>query len=99
VAVVGFDVGLLYCCIAVVKGGGIETVSNEFTELLSFNAKNRTIGNAAKRQVGFPDHSVQAEKASLPYDLVPLNDGKVGVKVNTVPLSIMMLSPGGKKSV
>lgn len=26
---------------------------------------------------------VQAEKANLPYDLVPLNDGKVGVKVNS----------------
>ncbi len=35
----------------------------------------------------FQDHSVQAEKASLPYDLVPLNYGKVGVKVNTVFIS------------
>lgn len=32
----------------------------------------------------FQDHAVQSEKASLPYELVPLNDGKVGVKVNTV---------------
>uniref|UniRef100_A0A673J150 Heat shock 105/110 protein 1 n=1 Tax=Sinocyclocheilus rhinocerous TaxID=307959 RepID=A0A673J150_9TELE len=74
------------CCIAVVKRGGIETVSNEFTDRCT-----PTIGNAAKRQVVshfkrlhgrlFQDHSVQAEKASLPYDLVPLNDGKVGVKV------------------
>uniref|UniRef100_A0A8C1XCW1 Heat shock protein 105 kDa n=1 Tax=Cyprinus carpio TaxID=7962 RepID=A0A8C1XCW1_CYPCA len=102
-AVVGFDVGFQNCCIAVVKSGGIETASNEFTDrctpaVVSFNAKNRTIGNAAKNQMItntastvshfkrlhgrlFQDHSVQAEKASLPYDLVPLNDGKVGVKV------------------
>uniref|UniRef100_A0A8C2HKN3 Heat shock 105/110 protein 1 n=1 Tax=Cyprinus carpio TaxID=7962 RepID=A0A8C2HKN3_CYPCA len=52
-------------------------------------AKNQMITNTAstvshfKRLHGrlFQDHSVQAEKASLPYDLVPLNDGKVGVKV------------------
>uniref|UniRef100_A0A8C1XFS4 Heat shock 105/110 protein 1 n=1 Tax=Cyprinus carpio TaxID=7962 RepID=A0A8C1XFS4_CYPCA len=102
-AVVGFDVGFQNCCIAVVKSGGIETASNEFTDrctpaVVSFNAKNRTIGNAAKNQMItntastvshfkrlhgrlFQDHSVQAEKASLPYDLVPLNDGKVGVKI------------------
>lgn len=40
----------------------------------------------------FQDHSVQAEKASLPYDLVPLNDGKVGVKVNTVFISPINVS-------
>lgn len=102
-AVVGFDVGYQNCCIAVVKSGGIETASNEFTDrctpaVVSFNSKNRTIGNAAKNQMItntastvshfkrlhgrlFQDRSVQAEKACLPYELVPLNDGKVGVKV------------------
>ncbi|XP_016416456.1 heat shock protein 105 kDa-like [Sinocyclocheilus rhinocerous] len=102
-AIVGFDVGFQNRCIAVVKSGGIETVSNEFTDrctpaVVSFNSKNRSIGNAAKNQMItntastvshfkrlhgrlFQDHSVQAEKASLPYDLVPLNDGKVGIKV------------------
>ncbi|KAL1260968.1 hypothetical protein QQF64_008795 [Cirrhinus molitorella] len=102
-AVVGFDVGFQNCCIAVVKSGGIETVSNEFTDrctpaVVSFNSKNRTIGNAAKNQMItndastvshfkrlhgrlFQDHSVQAQRASLPYEMVPLNDGKVGVKV------------------
>uniref|UniRef100_A0A671KYM6 Heat shock 105/110 protein 1 n=1 Tax=Sinocyclocheilus anshuiensis TaxID=1608454 RepID=A0A671KYM6_9TELE len=68
-AVVGFDVGFQNCCIAVVK-----------------NRCTPTIGNAAKRRVVshfkrlhgrlFQDHSVQAEKASLPYYLVPLNDGE-----------------------
>lgn len=31
-SVVGFDVGFQYCYIAVVKSGGIETISNEFTD-------------------------------------------------------------------
>ncbi|XP_051719032.1 heat shock protein 105 kDa isoform X2 [Ctenopharyngodon idella] len=102
-AVVGFDVGFQNCCIAVVKSGGIETVSNEFSDrctpaVVSFSSKNRTIGNAARNQMItnpastvshfkrlhgrlFQDHAVQSEKASLPYELVQLNDGKVGVKV------------------
>nr|XP_005157776.1 heat shock protein 105 kDa isoform X2 [Danio rerio] len=102
-AVVGFDVGFQNCCIAVVKSGGIETVSNEFTDrctpsVISFGSKNRAIGNAAKNQMItnpsstvfhfkrlhsrlYHDKVVQAEKANLPYDLVPLNDGKVGVQV------------------
>nr|XP_055052842.1 heat shock protein 105 kDa isoform X1 [Misgurnus anguillicaudatus] len=102
-AVVGFDVGFQNCYIAVVKSGGIETISNEFTDrctpaVVSFGSKNRTIGNAARNQMItnpgstifhfkrlhgrlFQDQVVQTEKGCLPYDLVPLNDGKVGVKV------------------
>ncbi|XP_067306558.1 heat shock protein 105 kDa isoform X1 [Pseudorasbora parva] len=102
-AVVGFDVGFQNCCVAVVKSGGIETVSNEFSDrctpaVVSFSSKNRTIGNAARNQMItnpastvshfkrlhgrlFQDHAVQSQNASLPYQLVPLNDGMVGVKV------------------
>uniref|UniRef100_A0A672MBZ1 Uncharacterized protein n=1 Tax=Sinocyclocheilus grahami TaxID=75366 RepID=A0A672MBZ1_SINGR len=75
-----------------------------FRAVVSFNSKNRSTGNAAKKQMItntastvshfkrlhgrlFQDRSVQAEKASLPYDLVPLNIGKVGIKVNTVFIS------------
>ncbi|XP_061072989.1 heat shock protein 105 kDa [Conger conger] len=55
-SVVGFDVGFQNCYIAVARGGGIETVTNEFTDrctpaVVSFGQKNRTIGNAAKNQL------------------------------------------------
>ncbi|MFT7803894.1 heat shock protein 105 kDa-like [Arapaima gigas] len=55
-SVVGFDVGFQNSYIAVAKGGGIETVTNEFTDrctpsVVSFGSKNRTIGNAAKNQL------------------------------------------------
>uniref|UniRef100_A0A8C2E4P0 Uncharacterized protein n=1 Tax=Cyprinus carpio TaxID=7962 RepID=A0A8C2E4P0_CYPCA len=85
-AVAGFDVVFQNCCIAVFKSEGIETVSNEFTDRF-FHFK-KLHGRL------FQDHSVQAEEASLTYHLVPLNDRKVGIQENTVPLSIIMLSPG-----
>ncbi|XP_064158394.1 heat shock protein 105 kDa [Anguilla rostrata] len=55
-SVVGFDVGFQNCYIAVARGGGIETVTNEFTDrctpaVVSFGQKNRTSGNAAKNQL------------------------------------------------
>ncbi|XP_030634020.1 heat shock protein 105 kDa [Chanos chanos] len=55
-AVVGFDVGYQNSLIAVVKSGGIEIITNEFTDrctpaVVSFGPKNRTIGNAAKNQM------------------------------------------------
>ncbi|KAI1893586.1 hypothetical protein AGOR_G00125250 [Albula goreensis] len=55
-SVVGFDVGFQNSYIAVARGGGIETVTNEFTDrctpaVVSFGPKNRTIGNAAKNQL------------------------------------------------
>ncbi|XP_048836651.1 heat shock protein 105 kDa isoform X2 [Brienomyrus brachyistius] len=102
-AVVGFDIGFQNNCIAVVKGGGIETVANEFTDrctpaVVSFGSKNRSIGNEAKNQLitnskntvfnfkrfygrPFDDIIVQSERANVPYDLVPINDGRVGAKV------------------
>uniref|UniRef100_A0A3B1KLE6 Heat shock protein family H (Hsp110) member 1 n=1 Tax=Astyanax mexicanus TaxID=7994 RepID=A0A3B1KLE6_ASTMX len=103
-AVVGFDVGFQSCFTAVVKNGGIETVTNEFTDrctpaVVSFGPKNRTIGNAARNQIItnpgstvcnfkrlhgrlFQDPVVQAERTNLPYDLVPLQDDRVGAKTN-----------------
>uniref|UniRef100_A0A8B9HMZ4 Heat shock 105/110 protein 1 n=1 Tax=Astyanax mexicanus TaxID=7994 RepID=A0A8B9HMZ4_ASTMX len=103
-AVVGFDVGFQSCFTAVVKNGGIETVTNEFTDrctpaVVSFGPKNRTIGNAARNQIItnpgstvcnfkrlhgrlFQDPVVQAERTNLPYDLVPLQDDRVGAKVS-----------------
>uniref|UniRef100_A0A8B9HS76 Heat shock 105/110 protein 1 n=1 Tax=Astyanax mexicanus TaxID=7994 RepID=A0A8B9HS76_ASTMX len=102
-AVVGFDVGFQSCFTAVVKNGGIETVTNEFTDrctpaVVSFGPKNRTIGNAARNQIItnpgstvcnfkrlhgrlFQDPVVQAERTNLPYDLVPLQDDRVGAKI------------------
>ncbi|KAJ8280144.1 hypothetical protein GJAV_G00051020 [Gymnothorax javanicus] len=55
-SVVGFDLGFQNCYIAVARGGGIETATNEFTDrctpaVVSFGRKNRTIGNAAKNQL------------------------------------------------
>lgn len=37
----------------------------------------------------FEDHVVQTERASLPYELVPLSDGRVGLKVNIVDLCVI----------
>ncbi|XP_077394523.1 heat shock 70 kDa protein 4L [Festucalex cinctus] len=55
-SVVGIDVGFLNCYIAVARSGGIETIANEYSDrctpaCVSFAAKNRIIGNAAKSQV------------------------------------------------
>uniref|UniRef100_A0A8C9VAA8 Heat shock protein family H (Hsp110) member 1 n=1 Tax=Scleropages formosus TaxID=113540 RepID=A0A8C9VAA8_SCLFO len=102
-SVVGFDVGFQNSYIAVAKGGGIETVTNEFTDrctpsVVSFGSKNRTIGNAAKNQLitnskntlfnfkrfhgrSFQDPVVQNEKSNVPYDLVPMKNGRAGVEV------------------
>ncbi|XP_074842243.1 heat shock protein 105 kDa [Carettochelys insculpta] len=54
-SVVGFDLGLQSCYIAVARAGGIETVANEFSDrctpsVVSFGSKNRAIGVAAKNQ-------------------------------------------------
>ncbi|XP_036392842.1 heat shock protein 105 kDa [Megalops cyprinoides] len=102
-SVVGFDVGFQNSYIAVARGGGIETVTNEFTDrctpaVVSFGPKNRTIGNAAKNQLitnakntvfsfkrlhgrSFQDPIIQSERANLPYELVPMQDDRVGAKV------------------
>nr|XP_061798092.1 heat shock 70 kDa protein 4L-like isoform X2 [Nerophis lumbriciformis] len=55
-SVVGIDVGFLNCYIAVARSGGIETIANEYSDrctpaCVSFAAKNRIIGNAAKSQM------------------------------------------------
>ncbi|XP_033100323.1 97 kDa heat shock protein-like [Anneissia japonica] len=55
-SVVGFDVGNQSCYIAVARGGGIETIANEYSDrltpsIVSFGDKQRIIGTAAKTQV------------------------------------------------
>eukprot|EP00057_Strongylocentrotus_purpuratus_P008767 XP_011663241.1 PREDICTED: 97 kDa heat shock protein isoform X1 [Strongylocentrotus purpuratus] len=54
-SVVGFDVGNLSSYIAVARGGGIETMANEYSDRLtpsvvSFGEKSRTQGHAARSQ-------------------------------------------------
>ncbi|XP_011609590.1 heat shock 70 kDa protein 4a [Takifugu rubripes] len=55
-SVVGFDLGFQSCYVAVARGGGIETVANEYSDrctpsFVSFGQRNRLIGAAAKSQV------------------------------------------------
>uniref|UniRef100_A0A3Q3MS35 Heat shock protein 4a n=1 Tax=Labrus bergylta TaxID=56723 RepID=A0A3Q3MS35_9LABR len=55
-SVVGFDLGFQSCYVAVARAGGIETVANEYSDrctpsFVSFGARNRSIGAAAKSQV------------------------------------------------
>ncbi|XP_067842079.1 heat shock protein 105 kDa-like [Heptranchias perlo] len=55
-SVVGFDIGLQNCFIAIARAGGIETIANEFSDrytpaVVSFVSKNRTVGVAAKSQL------------------------------------------------
>uniref|UniRef100_A0A8C1VFA1 Uncharacterized protein n=1 Tax=Cyprinus carpio TaxID=7962 RepID=A0A8C1VFA1_CYPCA len=87
-AVAGFDVVFQNCCIAVFKSEGIETFKTPelflFVLVMMKKKKKRMITNTARTVFHF----------NLTYHLVPLNYGKVGIKVNSVPLSIIMLSPG-----
>uniref|UniRef100_A0A8B9MXD3 Heat shock protein 105 kDa n=1 Tax=Accipiter nisus TaxID=211598 RepID=A0A8B9MXD3_9AVES len=82
------------CYIAVARAGGIETVANEFSDrctptALNIAAQSRQITHAHntvsnfKRFHGraFNDPFVQKEKEKLSYDLVPMKNGGVGVKV------------------
>ncbi|XP_036403785.1 heat shock 70 kDa protein 4b [Megalops cyprinoides] len=55
-SVVGFDVGFQNCYVAVARAGGIETVSNEYSDrstpaCVSFGPRNRSVGAAAKSQL------------------------------------------------
>ncbi|XP_068123135.1 heat shock protein 105 kDa [Hyperolius riggenbachi] len=55
-SVVGFHLGFQNCHVGIARAGGIETVANEFSDrctpaVVSFGAKNRTIGVAAKNQL------------------------------------------------
>lgn len=55
VAVVGFDIGYQNCYVSVARGGGIETVTNEYSDrstptCVSFGNASRSIGAAAKQQ-------------------------------------------------
>ncbi|XP_078401498.1 heat shock protein 105 kDa-like [Cetorhinus maximus] len=55
-SVVGFDIGLQNCYIAIARAGGIETIANEFSDrctpsVVSFGSKNRAVGVAAKSQL------------------------------------------------
>uniref|UniRef100_A0A671WHT7 Heat shock protein family A (Hsp70) member 4 like n=1 Tax=Sparus aurata TaxID=8175 RepID=A0A671WHT7_SPAAU len=55
-SVVGIDVGFQNCYIAVARSGGIETITNDYSDrctpaCVSLASKNRIIGNAAKSQV------------------------------------------------
>ncbi|KAL6105654.1 hspa4l [Pungitius sinensis] len=55
-SVVGIDVGYQNCYIGVARSGGIETITNEYSDrctpaCVSLSSKNRMIGNAAKSQM------------------------------------------------
>ncbi|XP_070775847.1 heat shock 70 kDa protein 4L isoform X2 [Enoplosus armatus] len=55
-SVVGIDVGFQNCYIAVARSGGIETITNDYSDrctpaCVSLASKNRMIGNAAKSQI------------------------------------------------
>ncbi|XP_037343380.2 heat shock 70 kDa protein 4L [Pungitius pungitius] len=55
-SVVGIDVGYQNCYIGVARSGGIETITNEYSDrctpaCVSLASKNRMIGNAAKSQM------------------------------------------------
>uniref|UniRef100_A0AAQ4R3Y9 Heat shock protein 4 like n=1 Tax=Gasterosteus aculeatus aculeatus TaxID=481459 RepID=A0AAQ4R3Y9_GASAC len=55
-SVVGIDVGYQNCHIGVARSGGIETITNEYSDrctpaCVSLASKNRMIGNAAKSQM------------------------------------------------
>ncbi|XP_072119053.1 heat shock protein 105 kDa isoform X1 [Mobula birostris] len=55
-SVVGFDIGMQNCYIAIARAGGIETIANEYSDrctpsVVSFGYKNRMVGNAAKSQL------------------------------------------------
>uniref|UniRef100_A0A3Q3N3G4 Heat shock protein 4 like n=1 Tax=Labrus bergylta TaxID=56723 RepID=A0A3Q3N3G4_9LABR len=55
-SVVGIDVGFQNCYIAVARSGGIETITNDYSDrctpaCVSLASKSRMIGNAAKSQV------------------------------------------------
>ncbi|CAL8093237.1 unnamed protein product [Calicophoron daubneyi] len=55
ISVVGFDVGCLTSYIAVAKGGGIETIVNEYSDrqtptCVAFSGHRRVIGTAARMQ-------------------------------------------------
>lgn len=55
-SVVGIDLGFHNCYIAVARSGGIETITNDYSDrctpaCVSLASKNRIIGNAAKSQI------------------------------------------------
>ncbi|OON22102.1 DnaK family protein [Opisthorchis viverrini] len=55
VSVVGFDVGCMNSYVAVAKGGGIETITNEYSDrqtptCIAFAGRRRLIGTSAKLQ-------------------------------------------------
>ncbi|XP_031563495.1 heat shock 70 kDa protein 4-like isoform X2 [Actinia tenebrosa] len=55
-SVVGFDVGNQSCYIAVARGGGIETIANEYSDrctpsVVSLGEKSRQIGTSGKNQM------------------------------------------------
>ncbi|XP_072899946.1 heat shock protein 105 kDa-like isoform X2 [Hemitrygon akajei] len=55
-SVVGFDIGMQNCYIAIARAGGIETIANEYSDrctlsVVSFGYKNRAVGIAAKSQL------------------------------------------------
>ncbi|KAK3696704.1 hypothetical protein QZH41_013052, partial [Actinostola sp. cb2023] len=57
-SVIGFDVGNQSCYIAVARGGGIETITNEYSDrstpcVVSLGEKTRQIGTSGKNQMIF----------------------------------------------
>uniref|UniRef100_A0A671WAY2 Heat shock protein family A (Hsp70) member 4 like n=1 Tax=Sparus aurata TaxID=8175 RepID=A0A671WAY2_SPAAU len=87
-SVVGIDVGFQNCYIAVARSGGIETITNDYSDRCTpllrnviTNFKNTVHGFKKFHGRAFDDPFVQAEKPKLPYSLHKLANGNAGIKV------------------
>uniref|UniRef100_H3APY0 Heat shock 70 kDa protein 4 n=1 Tax=Latimeria chalumnae TaxID=7897 RepID=H3APY0_LATCH len=96
-SVVGFDVGSQSCYVAVARAGGIETVANEYSDrstpaCMSFGAKNRSFGAAAKSQiVTNPKNTLQGFKR---FHGRAFSDPMVQVERASLPYEITQMPTG-----
>ncbi|XP_071511676.1 97 kDa heat shock protein-like [Diadema antillarum] len=96
-SVVGFDVGNLSSYIAVARGGGIETIANEYSDRLtpsvvSFGEKLRTQGHAARSQAitNFKNTVSQFKR----FIARKFDDPSVQTDVERVPYKVTQLEDG-----
>ncbi|XP_041460956.1 97 kDa heat shock protein [Lytechinus variegatus] len=97
-SVVGFDVGNLSSYIAVARGGGIETIANEYSDRLtptvvSFGEKSRTQGHAARSQAitNFKNTLSQFKR----FIARQYSDPSVQQDAKVVPYKVTQLPNGG----
>uniref|UniRef100_A0A8C9VNS4 Heat shock protein family H (Hsp110) member 1 n=1 Tax=Scleropages formosus TaxID=113540 RepID=A0A8C9VNS4_SCLFO len=80
-SVVGFDVGFQNSYIAVAKGGVLHLDPSVALCSLITNSKNTLFNFKRFHGRSFQDPVVQNEKSNVPYDLVPMKNGRAGVEV------------------